>query len=91
MIASPLKSGIWMFRPGTAHWKKEQIAFSSSGFEHATVIADLENNGTKEIYVAADDQHELQRFSWDGQRFTKEVISTISDNMITFGLMAGSL
>ena len=35
------------------------IDADSSGFEHAAYVADLDGDGTLELYVAADDQHEL--------------------------------
>jgi hypothetical protein len=89
LIAAPLKTGIWVFKPSSPMWESKQIATESSGFEHAMCIADLDGDGKKEIYAAADDQHQLQKFTWDGQTFLQQNILGISENRITFGLTAG--
>ena len=54
----------------------EQIDEESSGFEHASLLADLDGDGTDELYVASDDQGEVRRYVARGDRFEKEVIHT---------------
>ncbi|MGA1874427.1 MAG: FG-GAP repeat domain-containing protein [bacterium] len=87
IIASTMKSGIWVLRQGpSGHWEKALVEDESSGFEHATLIADLNLDGRQEIYVASDDQHLLRSYQWDGKTFQgKDVISLQRDD-ITFGL-----
>ncbi len=67
IVASTFASGIWMIRKTAAGWTKQLIDDQSSAFEHATLIFDLDGDGKKEIYVAADDQDLLRRYDWDGQ------------------------
>jgi hypothetical protein len=40
------------------------VAEDSSGFEHAAVLADLDEDRRDELYVASDDQHEVRRYVW---------------------------
>lgn len=77
MIAAGMSSGVWLLRPGRdAHgeWAKERIDPDSAGFEHAALLADLDGNGTDELYVAADEQGELRRYVWVNGRVRREVI-----------------
>src|SRR5690606_21612010 len=59
MVAAGMKSGLWLLRPGpapaTGTWKKSLIDARSGGFEHASVLADLDGDGRDELYVASDD------------------------------------
>jgi hypothetical protein len=91
LIASTLRSGIWLLRPGPEPFKAEPIDKDSSGFEHATLLADLDGDGTNEIYVAADDQHRLRRYRWDGTTWDRSDLYEIQPDKITFGLTAGML
>jgi hypothetical protein len=74
MVAAAFKAGLWLLRPGAGAWQKESIDRASSGFEHASLAADLDGDGVDELYVASDDQGELRRYVWTGGRFEKEVI-----------------
>ena len=60
MVAATHKAGLWLLRPGEGMWKKELIDADSSGFEHASILLDLDEDGRDELYVASDDQAELQ-------------------------------
>jgi hypothetical protein len=88
VIASTQNSGIWILKPRPGRWARTLIddGSSSSGFEHATLIADLNGDGRNEIYVAADDQDSLNRYTWDGSRFAKERLATLKEDCITFNL-----
>jgi hypothetical protein len=88
LIASTHKAGIWLARPGLERWKVELIDEDSSGFEHATVLADLDGDGAHEIYVAADDQRELRRYRWADGKWQRDTLSPIEDAKITFGITA---
>ena len=63
----------------------------SSGFEHATHVADLDGDKKAEIYVAADDQRELRRYVWNGTDFDREVISRIPKLHISWNLQDAKL
>jgi len=48
MIAATFSSGLWLLRPGadpSAKWKTELIDRDSAGFEHATILTDLDGDG----------------------------------------------
>jgi hypothetical protein len=89
LIASTYKSGIWLARPRPGQWQTELIDNTSSSFEHATALADLDGDGTLEIYVAADDQGQLRRYHWTGNRWQHETLAEIEDNKLTFCVTVG--
>lgn len=76
IVLSAFKSGIWLLRPVAPGepWQASSIAKDSSGFEHASLLADLDGDGRDELYVASDDQGEMRRYSWDGTAWTREVL-----------------
>ena len=91
LVAATMKSGLWiMRRQEDGGWVASSIDRSSSGYEHTTLIADLEKDGKNEIYVAADDQEELRMYEWDGVKFVKEVMLPIEGSAITWNLMPGT-
>jgi len=79
MVAAAHKSGLWLLRPGAdprAEWTKTSIDPNSSGFEHAAILADLDENGTDELYVANDDDGEVNRYLWVDGEPLKETLYT---------------
>ena len=72
-------------------WEKTLIDAKSSGFEHATLIADLNHDGKNEIYVASDDQHFLRRYQWDGKTFHRDNLVPLQKDDLTFGLTCGPM
>jgi PAS domain-containing protein len=66
MVAAGMRSGLWLLRPGPAPartaWAKTLIDASSGGFEHASILADLDGDGRDELYVASDNQGEVRRY-----------------------------
>lgn len=77
MVAASFSSGLWLLRPGSdprGEWSIESIDRESSGFEHASVLADLDGDGRDELYVASDDQGEVRRYVWVNGRARREVI-----------------
>jgi len=88
IVASSFRSGLWLLKRNKNAWEKELIDDNSSGFEHATLIADLDKNGLKEIYVAADDQGVLRKYQWDGKQFKREDIISLAKGTITFNVNA---
>jgi hypothetical protein len=77
IVAAAHKSGLWLLRPPShpgAEWKLSSIDRSSSGFEHAARLADLDGDGTDELYVASDDQGEVRQYRWREGRPVRKVI-----------------
>ena len=87
LIASTLNAGIWMIKPREGRWVTELVDRDSSGYEHATTLADLDGDGKLEIYVASDGRQQLRRYCWTGERFERTDLYPISSQHITFGLM----
>ena len=87
LIASTHQSGIWMLERDGKKWRKTLVDMDSSGFEHATCLADLDGDGSDEIYVAADDQGWLRRYVWNGQRFDRTNLMELTGDIITFNIM----
>jgi hypothetical protein len=92
IVAAAHKTGLWLLRPPAesgATWKKRSIDRESSGFEHAALLADLDADGTDELYVASDDQGEIRRYLWRDGRFEKEVLHRreIPGSVFTWNLM----
>lgn len=80
MVAAGMRSGLWLLRPGTPpatiRWKMSLIDAESGGFEHASILADLDRDGRDELYVASDNHGEVRRYVWHDGRWAKEVIHT---------------
>jgi hypothetical protein len=76
LVAAAFRSGVWLLRPGKKGepWQLENIEKESSGFEHAALLTDLDDDGKSELYVAADDQGELRRYVWKDGKLEKSVI-----------------
>ena len=77
MVAATFRNGLWLLRPGDdprAEWSATQIDRESSGFEHASILADLDADGRDELYVASDDHGVVRRYLWNGTGFDRETI-----------------
>jgi len=93
LVAASLKKGLWLVTQGAdGKWSGQNFETNSSGFEHTTYAADLDGNGVLELYVAADDQHELRQYVWNtgSKSFDRTVIGPIQDKSITWNLTAAS-
>ena len=66
MVAAAYKSGLFLLRPGASgeDWEVTLIDADSGGWEHASVLADLDGDGTDELYVASDDHDEIRRYTY---------------------------
>jgi hypothetical protein len=87
MVAAAFKSGLWLLRPGEdphAPWQKQSIDRESGGFEHASLLTDLDGDGRDELYVASDDDDEVRRYVWNGQRLARETIWKRTDGRKVF-------
>ena len=87
LVASAFKSGIWMIEPEGDRWVTRLIDADSSGYEHASALADLDGDGKLEIYVGDDDGQMLRRYLWNGQEFERRDLLRLTRGDITFGLM----
>ena len=84
LVAAPRTSGLWLLRPAPGAWSRTRIDADSSGFEHATAAFDLDGDGADEIYVAADDQHAVRRYVWNGTGFDREEIFAVPPELRGF-------
>ncbi len=77
LIVASFSQGVWLLRPGKnprSEWGVENIDRDSGGFEHAALFADLDEDGTDELYIADDKAGELRRYVWSNDRVKREVI-----------------
>ncbi len=84
MVAATYKSGLWLLRPGSDGWRKELIAADSSGFEHASILLDLDGDGRDELYVASDDQKEVRRYTLTETGWKGETLLKYTDDLARF-------
>jgi hypothetical protein len=102
LVAAAYKAGVWLLRPGSdpnTAWAATQVDADSGGFEHASILTDLDGDGTDELYVASDDHRAIRRYRWDGAKLARDVIYRRKDSRPIFtwnlmpipvGLMPGS-
>jgi hypothetical protein len=91
LVAAAMKSGLWVFWQGeSGEFTAEQVDADSSGFEHTTYLSDLDGDGQLEIYVAADDQHEVRSYSYRDGAFKRSLLVSIPADHITWNLSSGS-
>jgi hypothetical protein len=94
VVAAAKNAGVWLLRGAErAAWMPEIIDDDSGGFEHAALVADLDRNGTAEIYVAADKQGELRRYVWNAElgSFDRETIYGLGGAGITWNVTTAVL
>jgi hypothetical protein len=92
LVVAAFSSGLWLFRPGDdpkGSWQRELIDKDSAGFEHASILSDLDGDGVDELYVASDRHKELRRYVWNGSKLVREVIYARPDDrsIFTWNLM----
>ena len=90
LVGSSLKKGIWLFeREAGDKWKMTNIDDNSSGYEHPLHLADLDGDGVLEIYVAAEDQGELNVLKWKDGKFEKSTVMPLNKGDITWNITDG--
>ena len=89
LVGSSLKKGIWLFERNADGWKVTNIDDNSSGYEHPLHLADLDGDGKLEIYVASEDQGELNCLRWKGGKFEKSVVIPLNKGDITWNITDG--
>jgi hypothetical protein len=84
MVAAAFKSGLWLLRPDDTAWTVESIDKDSSGFEHAAILTDLDEDGVDELYVASDRDGEIRRYVWRDGKPDRQVIHSHTDGLSRF-------
>jgi len=87
MVAAANKSGLWLLRPGEdprAEWSISSIDRNSGGFEHASILTDLDGDGIDELYVANDDDGEINRYVWVDGEPQRELLYTYPEGLSGF-------
>jgi hypothetical protein len=96
VVAASFKSGLWLLRPsgvpGT-RWPATLIDADSGGFEHAAILADLDEDGRHELYVASDDHDEVRRYVFQDGEWHSELLVLHLDGLgrFTWNIMAAPL
>jgi hypothetical protein len=91
LVAGAMSSGLWLFEQDGAGWKKTLIDANSSGFEQPVHVANLDGDATPEVYVGAENQHELRRYRWRNGSFEKSVVIPLAASDITWNIQHGTL
>ena len=92
LIVAAFSTGLWLLRPPTAaggEWALENIDRDSGGFEHASLVADLDGDRRDELYVASDNHGELRRYDWVDGHPVRSVVTRRESarSMITWNIM----
>jgi hypothetical protein len=91
LVAASMKAGLWFIeRDAQDNWSARLIDADSSGFEHSAYGADIDGDGTLELYVAADDQKSFNSYVFRDGSFHKEQIGEIPPNTFTWNIVSGS-
>lgn len=93
LVAAAKDTGLWLLEPGEdpqGRWEVSRIDADSRGFEHAALLADLDEDGVDELYVASDDDREIRRYVWGEDGPMRRVIHRRTDArpILTWNLMA---
>lgn len=93
LVAASKGTGLWLLESGPDAFTTTKIAENTGGFEHATHLADLDNDGKLEIYAASEMRRHrlLRRYVFDGERYVPTVIAPIPERHITWNLADGTL
>lgn len=92
LVATGMRGGVYQMIPqGTGPWPVTRISDQSSGFEHAAIALDLDQDGRDELYIADDDHHELERLTLDpgSGAWCDDVIGTFEERSFTWTIARG--
>jgi hypothetical protein len=87
LVLAAFSSGLWLLKPGDdpmEPWQVTSIDRDSGGFEHASILTDLDGDGRDELYVASDKHKQVRRYVWDGRKLVREVIFRRPDDRAIF-------
>ncbi len=97
LVAAAMRTGVWILERDPdnpeGQWNATCIDDNSSGFEHVAFGADLDGKPGLELYVAADDQRELKRYTYNKESgaYQREVLAHLADDTFTWNMEAGLL
>ncbi|MCB9763064.1 MAG: VCBS repeat-containing protein [Alphaproteobacteria bacterium] len=96
LVAAAMKTGLWHIAPPAepdGDWVKTRFEQTSSGFEHAIYPADLDGDGTLELYVAGDDQRELRRYVYDPatKQWKKTLLGRLDADTLTWNIVSATI
>jgi len=74
LVAAAFSTGVWVIEKGADGYAGKVIDAKSGGFEHAAYLADIDNNGRLELYVADDNAGELKQHVFENGAFRTTVI-----------------
>lgn len=86
LVAATFKGGLWLLhqsQPG-APWEPILIDPESGGIEHASLVADLDGDGTDELYSANDAGSTVDRYVWIDGRPQKTVLYAYPQRLVGF-------
>lgn len=91
LVASGMETGLWHIEASDSGFQKTLITADSGGYEHATLVTDLDGDGKNEVYAVSesDKLRALQRFTWDGAAWQTTKIDDIPKKRITWNVMPG--
>jgi hypothetical protein len=75
LIVSSFTAGVWVIEKTEGGYDKTCIDDASGGFEHAAYLADLEGDGTKQLYVADDKGGVVRRYDYVDGTYQKEILT----------------
>ncbi|MED5262658.1 MAG: VCBS repeat-containing protein, partial [Myxococcota bacterium] len=90
MVVATFSQGLWLLRPGPdGQWELQSFDKKSGGFEHASILADLDEDGLDELYVASDNEKLVRQYRWKGNRLVGRVIYRRKDpgSVFTWNVM----
>ena len=96
VAAATHRSGVWLLTPGKeprTRWRLEPVDRTSSGFEHAALLVDLDGDGKDELYVANDVAGEVNRYLRGDKGWQKKTLHRYPSNLsvITWNITAAPL
>lgn len=77
LVVATFSSGLFLLRPGSdpnQTWKSSRIDRDTGGFEHASILTDLDGDGRDELYVASDRHKQVRRYVWVDGKPKRETI-----------------
>ena len=74
LVASAFTAGVWVIKKDGDKYTGSCIDKDSGGFEHATYLADMNDDGHLEIYVADDKNGVLRQYMYNNGNYDSKVI-----------------
>ncbi len=75
LIASAFSAGVWVIDKKGDNWESNCIDKKTGGFEHATYLADMNDDDKLELYVADDNGGVVRQYIFNGESYDSRVIS----------------